>query len=76
MSISLYGGIFVPLMTRAMQNSGDLHPDLVDDTNKQNETALLAMTLLGAGEIIGGYLIGTVRDKASNKAAYISQMLL
>ena len=58
MSLALFGGIFVPLLTRTMNNSGDIHPDLVNDTNKQNEAALLTMSLLGAGEIIGGQIIG------------------
>lgn len=34
------------------------------------------MTLLGAGEIIGGSIIGWIRDKTGNKVAFISEMVL
>jgi len=70
----MFGGIFVPLMTRAMQNSPDLHPELIDNTAGQNEQALLAMTLLGAGEIMGGNLVGSVRDRAGNRAALVLEL--
>lgn len=76
MCVSLFGGIFVPLMTRAMANSGDIHPDLESDTNNQNEAALLAMTLLGAGEILGGTIIGNIRDRTSNRTAFIFEIML
>ena len=75
-SIAIFGGIFIPLMVRTMQNSADTHPDLVDDTNKQNETALIAMTLLGAGEILGGTFVGIVRDKKGYRFALVIEMLL
>jgi hypothetical protein len=75
-SIAIFGGIFIPLMVRTMKNSVEIHPDLVDDTNKQNETALLAMTLLGAGEILGGTFIGVIRDKKGYKVALFMEMLL
>lgn len=71
-SMGVYGGILVPLMTRAMDNSGDLYPGLPDDESKQNQKALFAMTLLGAGEILGGGMVGMIRDKVGNRTAYIS----
>jgi len=33
-SLGVYGGIFVPLMTRTMKNSGEKYPDLVDNKDK------------------------------------------
>jgi hypothetical protein len=45
-SNSIFGSIFIPLMTRTMDTSWD------DDT--QNQKALFAMVLLGVGEIFGG----------------------
>ena len=71
-SIAVFGGIFVPLMTRTMKNSGDNYPDLVDNKDKQNEAALIAMTLLGIGEIFGGGIIGQIRDRVSNKVSFIA----
>lgn len=54
-SVCIFGGIFISLMTRCMNNSGD--PRLLD-TDTQNSTALLCMALLGAGEIMGGTIFG------------------
>lgn len=36
MSIGIFGGIFVKLMTRSMDNSGDTYPELVGNEDKQN----------------------------------------
>lgn len=47
------------------------YPDLVNNTQKQNEYALITMTLLGTGEIIGAPLFGTVRDQMGNKVAIV-----
>jgi len=33
-SISVYGGVLMPIMIRAMQCSGDIHPELAKDANK------------------------------------------
>lgn len=46
------------------------------DKDMQNYTALYAMTLLGIGEIIGGQLIGNIRDKMNNKVAIIMELVL
>lgn len=75
-STAVFGGVLVPLMTRTMKYSGDKYPSLVTDANKQNETALLAMTLLGLGEIFGGQFIGQIRDRKGNKAATLAQICL
>jgi predicted MFS family arabinose efflux permease len=34
------------------------------------------MTLLGAGEVIGGTLVGFIKDKTSNTAAILCEILL
>lgn len=34
------------------------------------------MTLLGGGEVIGGYIVGFIKDQASNKCAIVSEILL
>jgi predicted MFS family arabinose efflux permease len=34
------------------------------------------MSLLGAGEIIGGQIIGNIRDRTSNRVAFLSEMVL
>ena len=65
MSLSVTGGILIPLMTRAMNNS--YNPILGD---RQNEIALFTMTFLGVGEIVGGPLTGLIRDKCGNRVAY------
>ena len=38
--------------------------------------ALLAMTMLGLGEIIGGYIVGGIRDTMGNRAALFAEMVL
>ena len=37
---------------------------------------MLTMALLGLGEIIGGGLVGFIRDKVGNRLAYFVQILL
>jgi predicted MFS family arabinose efflux permease len=76
MSVGIFGGIFVKLMTRTMAYSGDKYPQLVDDTDKQNEYALIAMALLGVGEILGGQIIGFIRDRRGNFTAYAVETVL
>ena len=34
------------------------------------------MTMLGLGEICGGYIIGSIRDRLGNRLAVISEMIL
>ena len=72
MSMSMFGGIFIPLMTRAMVDNHDFD----NDKNKQNEAALYTMCLLGVGEIIGAQIVGAIRDRVSNKAAIFSLIVL
>jgi hypothetical protein len=74
-SIGTYGGIFVPLMVRTMKNSAETFPQLIGSVNKQNEYALMSMTLLGLGEIFGGNIIGNFRDKYGNRAAYTLEIV-
>lgn len=50
-------------MTRSMDEPSDVK-------------ALLAMTMLGLGGIIGGYIIGGVRDKLGNRIAIFSEIVL
>ena len=50
-------------MTRSMEEPSDVK-------------ALLAMTMLGLGEIIGGYIVGGIRDTMGNRAALFAEMVL
>lgn len=50
-SVNIFSGVFINLMTRAMKAT---HPEWALESEKYNYTALFTMTLLGAGEIIGG----------------------
>lgn len=81
MCMSVFAGLFVPLMTRCMRfsNVAD-YPDLVgeEDDNKdaRNAKSLIVMILLGIGEIIGGNFVGLVRDKLGNRVAIITQIAL
>lgn len=52
-----------------------MYPDLVDDPVKQNEFAFFTMTILGVGEIIGGTLIGQIRDRKGYIISLIAQIL-
>ena len=64
-------GVFIPLMTRTMEDSLDINPDL-DTEDKRSVAALFTIIFLGVGEILGGILfIGPIRDKCGNKVAYI-----
>ena len=71
-SIAMFGSIFISLITRVLQTQADY----VDQPHKQNETALFTMTLLGAGEIIGGQFIGYINDKLSTRKMIIFELLL
>ena len=75
-SQTIYSGIFISLMARTMQNIGDTNPELAKDVTMQNEEALFTMIIRGLGDIVGGNLIGNVRDRISNKAAILTEMFL
>lgn len=75
MSLSVFAGVFISLMSRCMGNSLDLNPEFSEDSYK-NKVALLTMTLLGVGEIFGGLLVGGIRDSKGNRVAIISEMFL
>ena len=85
-SVCVYSGVLIILMTRAMSSGTkheDLHdvgtdgqPDFVDNNNKREKVALLAMISLGFGEIVGGLVVGKVRDTIGNKPCIIFQILL
>ena len=62
-SLAFFGSIFVGLMTRTLE----LDPEYKGNTNKQNEKALFTMSMLGLGEIIGGQIIGWIKDKATSR---------
>jgi len=69
---SFMSGILVPLLVRTMKDprSRHMHPDLVTD-NDRSRQALLTLTALGTGEILGGmFLIGPIRDSCGNRPAY------
>ena len=71
LSMAFYAGVFIPLMTRTMEDSLDINPDL-DTEDKRSVAALFTIIFLGVGEILGGILfIGPIRDKFGNKVAYI-----
>jgi predicted MFS family arabinose efflux permease len=36
----------------------------------------MTMSLLGVGEIIGGQIIGNIRDRTSNRVAFLSEIVL
>jgi len=57
----------MPIMGRAMKNSQDINPDIAGDHNKQDYTSFFAMTMLGAGEVVGGLGMGLVKDKFGTK---------
>ena len=85
-SVSVYSGVLIILMTRSMSSGtkhGDLHDvgksgdqDFVDNNNKREKAALLAMIMLGFGEIVGGLIVGKVRDTIGNKPCIFFQILL
>lgn len=73
-STAIFGSMFVSLMTTGMKSDFANHPDdekYADfkDEKGRNQTALLTMVLLGIGEIIGGQLVGTIKDKIGVKVA-------
>ena len=61
----------MPLMTRAMQCSEDIYPELANDSNKQNYLCFFAMSFLGFGEVFGGLALGYFRDHHGNKVSVI-----
>ena len=65
-SVNYFASIFILLLTRSMLTS---HTDW--DKDKRDNTALFTMTLLGAGEMIGGGFVGGFRDKFGTKPAFI-----
>lgn len=71
-SICIFGSIFIGLITRVLQTKDDYK----DQSDKQNETALFTMTLLGAGEIIGGQFVGFINDRCSTKLMLMTELLL
>ena len=75
-SVSGYGGLLMPLMARAMQCSGDIHPDLARDSNKQNYLCFFAMIFLGFGEVFGGLALGYLRDNHGNKTTVVAEIVL
>lgn len=75
---SFMSGILVPLLVRTMKDprSRHMHPDLVTD-NDRSRQALLTLTALGTGEILGGmFLIGPIRDSFGNRPAYTCQFTI
>ena len=78
-STAIFGSMFISMMTTNMANSFARFPDDNQDYGTEtgrNQTALLTMVLLGIGEIVGGQLVGTIKDKVSVKVATVFQILL
>lgn len=74
-SMNIFGGIFIVLMTRCMEHTPDT--DAYDTKDKRNEAALFTMALLGTGEIIGGtFVIGKMRDSFGSKVALVLEIIL
>ena len=62
LSTAAFGGSFVPLMNDTMSKD---NPDWND--NIKLSMSLFAMIPLGFGEMIGGLLMGKLRDKLGNQ---------
>lgn len=76
-SAAIMGSIFVNLITRAMSNTDLVFGhDVRHDKNKQDSYACYTYTLLGAGEMSGGQIIGLIRDKVNFKTALIFQIVM
>lgn len=75
-SMAIFGSVFISLMTRAMENSSVAYPELADPDNDtgRNQTALLTMVLLGVGEILGGQIIGYIKDKQGVRMATLFEI--
>ena len=75
-SMAIFGSVFISLMTRAMENSSIDYPELADPENDtgRNQTALLTMVFLGVGEILGGQIIGSIKDKQGVRIATLFEI--
>ena len=73
-TLSVYQSLLIPILARAMQNSGDTHPELKSEAS-QYAKAFEAMTLIGVGELFGGMIIGNLKDRISNKCSLMTQIL-
>ena len=67
-SLSIYTGLFIPMLTRSMKN--------ITTIKNPSENALFAMIFLGLGSITGGALSGQIRDRFGNRIAFLSQIFL
>ena len=75
-SVNFFAGLFVVMMTRCMKstyNTCKLFPDDPDcwSDDDRNSWALFTMTMLGVGEILGGGVLGRIRDSCGNQVALI-----
>jgi len=80
-SMNFFSMVFIIMMTRVMKATYpdcDVNPLAKDcwDNDKRNETALFTMTMLGLGEMIGGGIVGWIRDKTGNKVAFLTEIFL
>lgn len=74
-SVNVFAAVFVVLNTRCMTNSYPTCKSEPDNPNcwsddDRNATALFIMCLLGIGEILGGGVLGKIRDSGGNKLAF------
>ena len=72
-SISYYSGMLVLMMTDMLQASGF---DSLDDQQLNYEKAMLAMVVLGAGEMLGGQLVSIAINKLNSKLACLLLVVL
>ena len=62
-------GVFITLMSRAMENHHHDYPEGTSDLQTHNKSALYALVVRGLGDIIGANMIGITRDRFGNKCA-------
>jgi len=71
----MFAAVFVVLTTRGMKNSYHTCKEFPNDPDcwsedDRNSWALFTMTMLGLGEILGGGVLGKIRDTCGNKMAF------
>ena len=65
-SIAYYSGNLVEMMSATLGGN----------SNYQFKWSMLAMVLFGVGEILGGFLIGSIVDRFGTKAAIICNLVI
>ena len=74
-SVNIFAAVFVVMNTRTMKHTyKDCEVEDVKDCSSEEKRlryALFTMTTLGVGEILGGIVLGKIRDALGNKLALI-----